>query len=88
MQLPVATAANCHQSLANRTAALPVSTIMKVPYEEMWLIPYWAEKLGKTKMVARQLSRRGGTIYCEMRGDRVGIGGHAALYARGELSLP
>ena len=34
------------------------------------LIPYWAEKLGKTKLVARQLSKRGGTIHCEMRGDR------------------
>jgi predicted PhzF superfamily epimerase YddE/YHI9 len=52
------------------------------------LIPYWAEKLGKEKMVARQLSRRGGKIYCEMRGDRVGIGGHAVLYSRGELVLP
>lgn len=52
------------------------------------LIPYWAEKLGKDKMVARQLSRRGGKIYCEMRGDRVGIGGHATLYSKGELHLP
>lgn len=52
------------------------------------LIPYWAEKLGKEKMVARQLSKRGGTIYCEMRGDRVGIGGHATLFSRGELFLP
>jgi predicted PhzF superfamily epimerase YddE/YHI9 len=52
------------------------------------LIPYWAEKLGKDKLVARQLSARGGTIYCEMRGDRVGIGGHATLYSRAELLLP
>jgi predicted PhzF superfamily epimerase YddE/YHI9 len=52
------------------------------------LIPYWAEKLGKEKMIAHQLSRRGGKIYCEMRGDRVGIGGHATLYARGELLVP
>ncbi len=52
------------------------------------LIPYWAEKLGKQKLVARQLSRRGGTIHCEMRGDRVGIGGRAALYSRAELQIP
>ena len=52
------------------------------------LIPYWAEKLGKPKMIARQLSRRGGTIHCEMRGDRVGIGGQAVLYSRAELQLP
>jgi predicted PhzF superfamily epimerase YddE/YHI9 len=52
------------------------------------LIPYWAEKLGKKTMVARQLSQRGGTIFCEMRGDRVGIGGHAVLFSRAELILP
>ena len=52
------------------------------------LIPYWAEKLGKTRMVARQLSQRGGTLVCEMRGDRVGIGGQAVLYSRAELLLP
>ena len=52
------------------------------------LIPYWAEKLGKTRMIARQLSRRGGTIHCELRGDRVGIGGEAVLYSRAELQVP
>jgi predicted PhzF superfamily epimerase YddE/YHI9 len=52
------------------------------------LIPYWAEKLGKTRMVARQLSRRGGTLHCELRGDRVGVGGQAVLYSRAELHVP
>ena len=52
------------------------------------LIPYWAEKLGKQKLTARQLSRRGGTLHCEMRGDRVGIGGRAALYSRAQLQIP
>jgi predicted PhzF superfamily epimerase YddE/YHI9 len=52
------------------------------------LIPYWAEKLGKQTMVARQLSQRGGTIFCENRGERVGIGGHAVLFSRAELLLP
>ena len=52
------------------------------------LIPYWAEKLGKTRMIARQLSRRGGTIHCELRGERVGIGGQAVLYSRAELHVP
>jgi predicted PhzF superfamily epimerase YddE/YHI9 len=51
------------------------------------LIPYWAEKLGKQTMIARQLSQRGGTIFCENRGDRVGIGGHAVLFSRAELLL-
>jgi predicted PhzF superfamily epimerase YddE/YHI9 len=51
------------------------------------LIPYWAERLGKTKLHARQLSARGGELFCELRGDRVGIAGHAVLYCSGQLHL-
>lgn len=49
------------------------------------LIPYWAEKLGKTEMFARQLSARGGEIWCELAGDRVKIGGNAVLFLKGEI---
>ena len=49
------------------------------------LIPYWAEKLGKTEMFARQISKRGGEIFCELKGDRVKIGGNAVLYLQGEI---
>lgn len=49
------------------------------------LIPYWAEKTGKTKMFARQISQRGGELFCELAGNRVKIGGHAALYLKGEI---
>ena len=49
------------------------------------LIPYWAEKLGKEKLYARQLSARGGELFCELNGDRVKIGGNAALYLKGEI---
>lgn len=51
------------------------------------LIPYWAERLGKTKLRARQVSVRGGELFCELRGDRVGIGGHAVLYSSGHLHV-
>jgi len=51
------------------------------------LIPYWAERLGKTRLEARQLSRRGGALSCELRGDRVTIAGRAALYLTGTISL-
>jgi PhzF family phenazine biosynthesis protein len=51
------------------------------------LIPYWAERLGKTKLHARQLSARGGELFCELRGDRVGIGGRAVLYSSGQLHI-
>jgi PhzF family phenazine biosynthesis protein len=49
------------------------------------LIPYWAEKLGKTKLYARQVSARGGEIFCELVGDRVRMGGNAVLYMKGEI---
>jgi PhzF family phenazine biosynthesis protein len=44
------------------------------------LIPYWAARLGKAKMFARQVSRRGGEIWCEHRGARVTIAGRCALF--------
>jgi PhzF family phenazine biosynthesis protein len=49
------------------------------------LIPYWAEKLGKNELHARQVSQRGGELFCELRGDRVKIGGDAVLYLKGEI---
>ena len=51
------------------------------------LIPYWSNILNKKKMIARQLSKRGGELYCSYLGDRVIIGGEAVTYMRGELSL-
>ncbi|MDF2588889.1 MAG: PhzF family phenazine biosynthesis protein [Anaerocolumna sp.] len=51
------------------------------------LIPFWSEKLGKTKMLAKQLSNRGGTLYCENYGDRVHIGGRAVCYLKGQILL-
>src|SRR5262245_22283775 len=51
------------------------------------LIPYWAARLGKTRLSARQLSRRGGELYCTMRGDRVDIAGRAVEYLRGEITV-
>jgi predicted PhzF superfamily epimerase YddE/YHI9 len=51
------------------------------------LIPYWAERLGKTKLEALQVSARGGHLYCELLGDRVEISGEACLYLRGQISI-
>lgn len=51
------------------------------------LIPYWQQKLGKTVMLARQLSERGGELQCEIIGDRVLIGGSAVLYMHGTIFL-
>jgi PhzF family phenazine biosynthesis protein len=51
------------------------------------LIPFWNEKLGKNKMMARQLSQRGGTLYCEQKGQRVIMGGKCVFYMKGEISV-
>lgn len=51
------------------------------------LIPYWAEQLGKEKLYARQLSKRGGELFCELAGERVKIGGNAVLYLKGEIYI-
>ena len=51
------------------------------------LVPYWADRLGKTSFHARQLSARGGELFCELRGERVGIAGRAVLYLRGEIEV-
>lgn len=53
------------------------------------LIPYWAAKLGKAELFARQESARGGELWCRLRGDRVDIGGYAVTYLVGALhNLP
>lgn len=49
------------------------------------LIPYWAGQLGKTELVAKQVSIRGGTLHCKNLNDRVEIGGKAVTYLVGEI---
>ncbi len=51
------------------------------------LTPYWAEKLGKTKLSARQLSKRTGTLECELRGNRVIITGKAVKYMEAKIDI-
>jgi predicted PhzF superfamily epimerase YddE/YHI9 len=51
------------------------------------LIPFWAERLGKTSLHARQVSKRGGELFCELRGDRVKISGRVALYAESTITV-
>ena len=53
------------------------------------LAPYWGERLGKTELTARQLSKRGGYLLCKLHdtphGPRVDISGQVQLYLKGEL---
>lgn len=51
------------------------------------LIPYWSRRLGKTSLFARQVSQRGGELFCRLAGERVLIGGKAVLYSRGQIEI-
>jgi len=51
------------------------------------LVPYWAERLGKNELHARQVSERGGELFCRIEGDRVRIAGHAVTYLEGAIEL-
>jgi predicted PhzF superfamily epimerase YddE/YHI9 len=51
-------------------------------------VPYWAKRLGKSDIHARQVSARGGDLYCRDLGDRTEIAGRAVLVIEGRLTLP
>lgn len=51
------------------------------------IVPYWARKLQKDRIVAYQVSQRGGTLYCRMEGDRVKLAGKAVLFSEAELKI-
>jgi PhzF family phenazine biosynthesis protein len=52
------------------------------------LIPFWSEKLDKKRMIAKQLSKRGGDLVCEQKSEeRVMMGGECVFYLKGEFEL-
>ena len=51
------------------------------------LVPYWAERLGKNTLHARQVSARGGELWCELAGDRAKMAGRGAAYLRGQITV-
>jgi len=51
------------------------------------LTPYWASRLGKERLIARQISARGGDLVCTLRGDRVTLAGRAVLYLEGAITV-
>ena len=52
------------------------------------MTPYWVDRLGKSKLVAWQLSARGGEVICQMQGDRVTLEGEAVKYMEGKIEIP
>ncbi len=52
------------------------------------LVPFWADRLGKTSLVSHQVSPRSGELFCELRGDTVTIAGRAVPFLEGTIQLP
>jgi len=67
---------------ANGVPEDPVSGVA-----HLCLAPYWAERLGKKKLVGRQLSQRGGIVRCEDLGSRVRLGGSAVVFLEGRIRI-
>ncbi len=51
------------------------------------LVPFWAERLGRTHFTALQASKRTGILHCELRGDRVILGGHCVTVIEGHFQI-
>lgn len=51
------------------------------------LVPYWSQRLGKEQLHVRQVSKRGGELFCEDCGERVTIAGRAVLYLEGTITV-
>ncbi|MGI6217818.1 MAG: PhzF family phenazine biosynthesis protein [Coriobacteriales bacterium] len=54
---------------------------------ECSLVPFWARQLSKNELVNQQLTKRGGTVYCEMRENSVAISGYVTIYAEADLKV-
>ena len=67
---------------ANGVPEDPVSGVA-----HLCLAPYWAERLGKKRLIGRQLSQRGGIVRCEDLGSRVRLGGSAVIFLEGRIRI-
>jgi len=52
------------------------------------IVPYWAARLGKQRIVAHQASPRGGVLTCELTGDRMTLAGESTAFLQGTIHLP
>ena len=87
--LVIATAPGDEQAIASRVFC-PSIGIDEDPVTgaaHAVLVPYWAERLGRHRFTALQASKRGGLLDCELRGDRVILGGHAVTVIEGYFQL-
>ena len=86
----IVTAPGRHVDFVSRFFA-PMSGIDEDPVTgsaHCTLAPYWAERVGKADLVARQISARGGDVGCRVDGDRVILQGSCAFYMEGQIEVP
>ncbi|QRA45025.1 PhzF family phenazine biosynthesis protein [Chryseobacterium cucumeris] len=68
----------------------PQSSILEDPVTgsaHCSLIPFWSSRLGKDQLFARQISERGGQLYCENKKERVIVAGKAQTYSVGHFRV-
>ena len=85
----IATAKGDHSDFVSRFFA-PAAGVNEDPVTgsaHCNLIPYWAQKLGKTTLHAYQVSARRGELWCTLKGDRVLMAGRAVTYLKGEIYI-
>lgn len=51
------------------------------------IVPFWANKIEKNNIIAYQASRRGGTLYCKVDGNRIKMSGKAVLYSIADINF-
>ena len=88
-RMAIVTAPGDEQDIASRVF-VPYAGIDEDPVTgsaHAALVPYWAERLGRHRFTALQASSRSGLLDCELRGDRVVLGGHAVTVIEGHFQI-
>ena len=88
-RMAIVTAPGGEQDIASRVF-VPYAGINEDPVTgsaHAALVPYWAERLGRHRFSALQASKRAGLLDCELRGDRVVLGGRAVTVIEGHFQI-
>jgi PhzF family phenazine biosynthesis protein len=88
-RMAIVTAPGDHQDIASRVF-VPYAGIDEDPVTgsaHAALVPYWAGRLRRDRFTALQASARTGLLDCELRGDRVVLGGHAVTVIEGHFQI-
>lgn len=88
-ELVIVTAPGDEQDIASRVfaAGMGIDEDPVTGAAHAALVPFWAERLGRHRFSALQASKRTGLIDCELKGDRVILGGHAVTVIEGYFQI-